>query len=142
MILVLHDDAQREYAYGPAQGLPDTKVPYDEANKEGWTVISMKNHWNRTFAFEASRARCRPTAKCPVMPFASCASSTPTRRPRGIPDIGRLERPQSAATLVSRSDHRGDPSKTLSLLFRGNLTLAQFRAGARPAAGPNRYRLD
>ena len=25
-VLVLHDDARREYAYGPAQGLPDTKV--------------------------------------------------------------------------------------------------------------------
>ncbi|WP_206530205.1 hypothetical protein [Nordella sp. HKS 07] len=25
-MLVLHDDAEREYAYGPAQGLPDTKV--------------------------------------------------------------------------------------------------------------------
>ena len=40
-MLVSHDDAQREYAYGPAQGLPDTKVGtftqelYDEA-KKGW----------------------------------------------------------------------------------------------------------
>ena len=25
-MLVLHDDGEREYAYGPAQGLPDTKV--------------------------------------------------------------------------------------------------------------------
>jgi hypothetical protein len=25
-MLVLHDDAKREYAYGPAQGLPNTKV--------------------------------------------------------------------------------------------------------------------
>jgi hypothetical protein len=25
-MLVLHDDAAREYAYGPAQALPDTKV--------------------------------------------------------------------------------------------------------------------
>ena len=25
-MLVLHDDAKREYAYGPAQGLPATKV--------------------------------------------------------------------------------------------------------------------
>jgi hypothetical protein len=39
MMLVLHDDAQREYAYGPAQGLPDTKVGtftpelYDEARR-------------------------------------------------------------------------------------------------------------
>ena len=57
-MLVLHDDAKREYAYGPAQGLPDTKVGtftqalYDEAKKQGWTVISMKNDWNRIFAFE------------------------------------------------------------------------------------------
>jgi len=58
MTLVLHDDAQREYAYGPAQGLPDTKVGtftqalYDEAKKSGWSVISMKNDWKRIFAFE------------------------------------------------------------------------------------------
>ena len=58
MMLVLHDDAQREYAYGPAQGLPDTKVGtftqalYDEAKKDGWWVISMKNDWKRIFAFE------------------------------------------------------------------------------------------
>ena len=25
-MLVMHDDAKREYAYGPAQGLPATKV--------------------------------------------------------------------------------------------------------------------
>jgi hypothetical protein len=25
-MIVLHDDAKREYAYGPAQGLPETKV--------------------------------------------------------------------------------------------------------------------
>ena len=57
MMRVLHDDAQREYAYGPAQGLPDTKVGtftqalYDEAKKDGWTVISMKDDWKRIFAF-------------------------------------------------------------------------------------------
>jgi phosphoserine phosphatase len=57
-VLVLHDDAVREYAYGPAQGLPESKVGtftqelYDEAKKNGWTVISMKNDWKRIFAFE------------------------------------------------------------------------------------------
>jgi haloacid dehalogenase-like hydrolase len=57
-MLVLHDDATREYAYGPAQGLPDSKVGtftpalYDEAKKKGWTVISMKNDWKRIFSFE------------------------------------------------------------------------------------------
>ena len=57
-MLVLHDDAKREYAYGPATGLPETKVGtftqklYDEAKKNGWIVISMKDDWNKIFAFE------------------------------------------------------------------------------------------
>jgi hypothetical protein len=57
-MLVLHDDATREYAYGPANGLPDTKVGtfsdalYGDAIAKGWTVISMKNDWNTIFAFD------------------------------------------------------------------------------------------
>src|SRR5208283_1431044 len=57
-MLVFHDDAVREYAYGPAQGLPNSKVGtftqklYDEAQKDGWIVISMKNDWKQIFAFE------------------------------------------------------------------------------------------
>jgi phosphoglycolate phosphatase-like HAD superfamily hydrolase len=58
MMLVLHDDPEREYAYGPAAGLPDSKVGtfsqalYDEATSKGWTVISMKKDWKHIFAFE------------------------------------------------------------------------------------------
>ena len=58
MMLVLHDDAQREYAYGPANGLPNSKVGtfsqalYDEAKQKGWTVISMKDDWKRIFQFD------------------------------------------------------------------------------------------
>jgi hypothetical protein len=57
-MLVLHDDAQREYAYGPATGLPASKIGtfpqalYDEAKARGWNVISMKKDWKRIFAFE------------------------------------------------------------------------------------------
>lgn len=57
-MLVLHDDPVREYAYGPAQGLPDaasgrfTQALYDKAIKSGWIVISMKNDWNRIFSFD------------------------------------------------------------------------------------------
>ena len=59
-LLVLHDDAAREYAYGPALGLPDVKLGaftpalYDEAKKDGWTVVSMKNDWKTVFPSEAS----------------------------------------------------------------------------------------
>jgi hypothetical protein len=57
-MLVLHDDAKREYAYGPALGLPGTKVGaftqalHDEAMQQGWVVVSMKNDWRRIFSFE------------------------------------------------------------------------------------------
>jgi phosphoglycolate phosphatase-like HAD superfamily hydrolase len=57
-VLVLHDDAKREYAYGPASGLPATKVGaftqalHDQARKQGWVVVSIKNDWRRVFAFE------------------------------------------------------------------------------------------
>jgi haloacid dehalogenase-like hydrolase len=58
-MLVLHDDARREYAYGPAQGLPPTKVGafsqalHDQAQKDGWRVISMKDDWKRVFLFDS-----------------------------------------------------------------------------------------
>jgi hypothetical protein len=57
-MLVLHDDARREYAYGPALGLPDTRVGrftqelHDEARRQEWIVISMKNDWKRIFSFD------------------------------------------------------------------------------------------
>jgi len=57
-MLVLHDDANREYAYGPANGLPATKVGtfpealYSQAQKQGWMVISMKSDWKRAFSFD------------------------------------------------------------------------------------------
>lgn len=57
-MLVLHDDAVREYAYGPALGLPATKIGaftqalYDEATTHGWVVISMKKDWRRVFSFD------------------------------------------------------------------------------------------
>jgi haloacid dehalogenase-like hydrolase len=57
-MLVLHDDATREFAYGPAQGLPESKVGtftqglYNEAKTKGWTVISMKNDWKQIFSWQ------------------------------------------------------------------------------------------
>ena len=58
MMLVYHDDKEREYAYGPAGGLPDTHIGaftqalMDEAKKNGWVVISMKNDWKQIFSFD------------------------------------------------------------------------------------------
>jgi len=58
MLLVLHDDARREYAYGPALGLPSVRLGaftpalYEQAKKDGWTIVSMKDDWKQVFASE------------------------------------------------------------------------------------------
>ncbi|MCF4994514.1 hypothetical protein GIW70_23145 [Pseudomonas syringae] len=60
-LLVLHDDAQREFAYGPARGLPDVKLGAfppaldEQAKTSGWTVVSMKNDWKTVFPAAQSR---------------------------------------------------------------------------------------
>jgi hypothetical protein len=57
-LLVLHDDAAREFAYGPARGLPDVKYGFftpaleDHAKKDGWTVVSMRDDWKTVFPSE------------------------------------------------------------------------------------------
>lgn len=57
-LLVLHDDAVREYACGPVLGMPEprlgafTPALHAQAKTAGWTVVSMKHDWNRVFPFE------------------------------------------------------------------------------------------
>ncbi len=51
MMLVHHDDAAREWAYGPKSKVGTfSDSLMSEANKQGWTVISMKNDWKAIFA--------------------------------------------------------------------------------------------
>lgn len=53
MLLVHHDDAAREYAYGPNSKVGTfTDALMDEAKQKGWIVVSMKNDWKRIFAFD------------------------------------------------------------------------------------------
>jgi hypothetical protein len=52
-MLVHHDDATREYAYGPESKIGTfSGTLMAEAQKRGWVVISMKNDWKRIFARE------------------------------------------------------------------------------------------
>jgi len=53
MLLVHHDDAVREYAYGAESKVGTfSDALMDEAKQRGWIVVSMKNDWNRIFAFD------------------------------------------------------------------------------------------
>ena len=53
MMLVHHDDAVREFAYGTESKIGTfSDALMTEAKKNGWTVISMKNDWKVVFPFE------------------------------------------------------------------------------------------
>jgi phosphoglycolate phosphatase-like HAD superfamily hydrolase len=53
MMLVHHDDATREYAYGAKSAIGTfSDELMAEAKKRGWLVISMKDDWKRVFAWE------------------------------------------------------------------------------------------
>jgi hypothetical protein len=53
MMLVHHDDAQREWAYGADSQIGTfSDALMAEAQSRGWTVISMKSAWKRVFAFD------------------------------------------------------------------------------------------
>ena len=51
MMLVHHDDAEREYAYGAESHIGTfSDALRAEAQARGWTVISMKDDWKSVFA--------------------------------------------------------------------------------------------
>jgi len=43
-LLVLHDDADREFAY-----IAGAEKSLERAERDGWTVVSMKNDWATVF---------------------------------------------------------------------------------------------
>jgi hypothetical protein len=54
MLLLHHDDATREYAYDRKSRVGRLDLAWDEAVKQGWLVVSMKQDFKTVFAFEKS----------------------------------------------------------------------------------------
>ena len=52
MGLVHHTDAQREWAYDRTSHVGKLDKALEEANKSGWSVVSMKTDWKRIFTFD------------------------------------------------------------------------------------------
>lgn len=50
--LVHHTDAAREWAYDRQSKIGRLDKALDDAKVRGWTVVDMKNDWNRIFAFQ------------------------------------------------------------------------------------------
>ncbi|MCL4766863.1 MAG: haloacid dehalogenase-like hydrolase [Hyphomicrobiaceae bacterium] len=49
MVLIHHDDAEREYAYDRNSRVGRLDAALDEAEERGWTVVSIKRDWRVVF---------------------------------------------------------------------------------------------
>jgi hypothetical protein len=139
MLLVLHDDAAREYAYGPAKGLPDVKLGaftpalYEQAKKEGWTVVSMKDDWRRVFAFAPTPVTAIDVLLEPDATMLRQAEADNARLlkvyPKGFP-LDAAHRPH--ITLIQRFVRTADLDKVYAavgkVLTRANATGMKLEA--------------
>ena len=80
-VLVLHDDAEREMAYGEA-----SNDSLEAAEKYGWSVVRMATDWNRIFARPLEKKQSAPTlnpsapstsAPAPVVPAPVVPAAEP-----------------------------------------------------------------
>ena len=71
-VLVLHDDADREMAYGEP-----SNDSLEAAEKYGWSVVRMATDWNRIFAQPLEKKQSLPTPNPTAQPASAPATSTP-----------------------------------------------------------------
>ena len=139
MLLVLHDDAAREYAYGPANGLPNVKLGaftqavYDKAQKEGWTVVSMHGDWKQVYPFERSPVTAIDILLEPDVTMLQHAEAVNARLlkvyPKGFA-LDATHRPH--ITMIQRFVRTADLDKVYAaagqVLARANVTAMKLEA--------------
>jgi len=52
VLIVHHDDGEREFAYDRESQIGKLDKALDEAQARNWIVVSMKSDWNKVFAFD------------------------------------------------------------------------------------------
>jgi len=144
-LLVLHDDADREMAYGEA-----SNDSLEAAEKYGWSVVRMAKDWNRVFARPLEKKRpwppnpAAPATSGPV-PAASAApepqasvpsvpvATTPTAQPQSA---GRWEEEIAA---IERAD-REAPAAPGGVVFLGSSNVRMWTTLEEDFAGLNPLR--
>jgi hypothetical protein len=52
MLILHHDDEKREWAYDRKSSVGRLDKAWDEAEKRGWTVVSMRRDFKRVYPFD------------------------------------------------------------------------------------------
>jgi len=121
-LLVLHDDATREMAYGEA-----SNDSLEAAEKYGWTVVRMAQDWNRIFARPLGKKQAgspNPTAPAtsgplPLTAGGPAAAAPAAAAPAASQASASAGRWEEEIAAIERAD-REDPPAPGGVVFLGS----------------------
>lgn len=143
-LLVLHDDGEREMAYGEP-----SNDSLEAAEKYGWNVVRMAKDWNRVFARPLEKKPAGPSnpsapatsgpvavPAAPTPAAAPPAATVPAAEPAGRPSAGRWE---EEIAVIERAD-RETPAAPGGVLFLGSSNVRMWTTLEEDFAGMNPLR--
>jgi lysophospholipase L1-like esterase/phosphoserine phosphatase len=122
-LLVLHDDADREMAYGEP-----SNDSLEAAERYGWTVVRMAQDWRRIFARPLEKRKEEAAAVAVVSAPPSAAAPAP---PQAAADPSRWEEQVAA---IERADREHPPAPG-GVVFIGSSNIRMWTTLAEDFAG-------
>jgi lysophospholipase L1-like esterase/phosphoserine phosphatase len=117
-LLVLHDDAEREMAYGEA-----SNDSLEAAEKYGWNVVRMATDWKRIFArpLEKKQSAPNPSAPAPAVPTPNVPVAEPAPQAAVPPPV----RWENEIAAFEKADQEQPPAPN-GVVFLGSSNIRMW----------------
>ena len=132
-LLVLHDDAEREMAYGEA-----SNDSLEAAEQYGWNVVRMATDWNRIFAKPlAKRAAAAPNPSAPATSVVAVPAPAPTPPQAAGPAVATVPAslPLEKEIAAFEAADREQPPTPGGVVFLGSSNIRMWTTMAEDFAG-------
>ena len=119
-VLVLHDDAEREMAYGEA-----SNDSLEAAEKYGWSVVRMATDWNRIFARPLEKKQAAPTPNPSAPALSAPAAVGPVAEPAPQAAVPPPVRWENEIAAFEKAD-REQPPAPGGVVFLGSSNIRMW----------------
>ena len=119
-VLVLHDDAEREMAYGEA-----SNDSLEAAEKYGWSVVRMATDWNRIFARPLEKKQAAPTPNPSAPALSAPAAVVPVAEPAPQAAVPPPVRWENEIAAFEKAD-REQPPAPGGVVFLGSSNIRMW----------------
>jgi len=119
-VLVLHDDAEREMAYGEA-----SNDSLEAAEKYGWSVVRMATDWNRIFARPLEKKQAAPSPNPSAPAVSTPAPVVPAAEPAPQAALPPPVRWENEIAAFEKAD-REQPPAPGGVVFLGSSNIRMW----------------